>query len=218
MLGINDIIADIEGSALGSHCNILSVAGRSPRAPAISRPHDPVGRPRALHSETLSGDPALPDRLPVADNHDSCDNYITDSQQNCQPLRNAAASGGEPVGAISGARRAPGSVALAGLGREVFVELAFFALVLVGVGRRVLLVGDVGPFGRERGVELEPLLEPALGIGQDRLGRAFGLAHAAVDAFAGIDDQHVLALVEAVDRADLDAVHILARMQASVTT
>ena len=74
----------------------------------------------------------------------------------------------------------------------------------------VLLAGDVGPFGRIVGVELEPLLEPALGVGQDRLGRAFGLAHAAIDAFAGIDDEHVLALVEAIDRADLDAVHILA--------
>ena len=53
-------------------------------------------------------------------------------------------------------------------------------------------------------------LEPILGIGQNRLGRTFGFAHAAIDAFAGIDDEHVLALVEAVDRADLDAVGVLA--------
>src|SRR5690606_12938115 len=49
-----------------------------------------------------------------------------------------------------------------------------------------------------------------LGVGKDRLGRAFRLAHAAVDALVGVDDEHVLALVEAIDRTDLDAVHVLA--------
>ena len=38
----------------------------------------------------------------------------------------------------------------------------------------------------------------------------FGLAHAAIDALIGMDDEHVLALVEAVDRADLHAIHVLA--------
>src|SRR5206468_11264885 len=64
---------------------------------------------------------------------------------------------------------------------EIFIVLAFFALVLVGVGRAILLAGDVRPFGGEAGIELEPFLEPALGVGQNRLGRAFALAHAAVD-------------------------------------
>ena len=53
----------------------------------------------------------------------------------------------------------------------------------------------------------DPLREIALGVGQDRLDRALGLADAAIDAFVGVDDEHVLALVEAVDRAHLDAVH-----------
>src|SRR5207248_4612244 len=44
----------------------------------------------------------------------------------------------------------------------------------------------------------------------DRLDRAFGLADAAIDALVGMDDEHVLALVEAVDRTDLDAIHVLA--------
>src|SRR4029079_13371669 len=94
--------------------------------------------------------------------------------------------------------------------REIFVVLALFALVLVGIGRTVLLAGDVRPLRREAGVELQPLLEAALRVGQDCFGGAFGLAHATVDAFVGIDDQHGLALVEAVDGADLDAIHILA--------
>src|SRR5207253_3949994 len=43
----------------------------------------------------------------------------------------------------------------------------------------------------------------------DRLDRAFRLAHPAIDALVGMDDQHVLAFVEAIDRAHLDAIHIL---------
>src|SRR5205085_6048591 len=102
------------------------------------------------------------------------------------------------------------SVALARIGGEIFVELAVLALMLVGVRGAVLLAGDVRPFGGVSGVHLQPLLQPVLGVGQDRLGRAFRLADAAIDALAGVDDEHVLALVEAVDGADLDAVHIFA--------
>ena len=47
-------------------------------------------------------------------------------------------------------------------------------------------------------------------IGLNRVGRAFRLADAAVDAFVGMDDEHVLAFVEAVDGTNLDAIHLLA--------
>src|SRR5688572_27230677 len=100
--------------------------------------------------------------------------------------------------------------ALAGLGGEVLLELARHFFPRVGVGGRRALAGDVGPLHREVGVELEPLLRLGIGVGKDRLGRALGLAHAAVDALVGVDDEHVLALVEAIHRADLDAVHVLA--------
>ena len=63
------------------------------------------------------------------------------------------------------------------------------------------------------------LSSPRLGIGLDRVGGTFRLAHAAIDALVGVDDEHVLALVEAVDRTHLDAVHVLAfAMQLSLTT
>src|SRR5690606_3354354 len=101
-------------------------------------------------------------------------------------------------------------VALAGLGREMGVELARHAVPRLGVGGRLLLLGYVRPFRGIVGVDLQPFLEAGIGIGLDRLGRAFRLAHAAVDALVGVDDEHVLALVEAIDRTDLDAVHILA--------
>jgi hypothetical protein len=48
------------------------------------------------------------------------------------------------------------------------------------------------------------------GVRLDRLGRTFRFAHATIDALVGMDDEHVLASIEAVDRANLHAVHILA--------
>lgn len=56
-------------------------------------------------------------------------------------------------------------------------------------------------------VEIEPVLRRLwVGVGKNRLCRAFGNADAAVDAFVGMNDQHVLALVEAVHGAHLDTV------------
>jgi hypothetical protein len=50
-------------------------------------------------------------------------------------------------------------------------------------------------FSRRRGIRL------------DRVDRAFRLANSAIDAFVGVDDKHVLAFIEAVNRANFDAVH-----------
>src|SRR5207342_748941 len=47
-------------------------------------------------------------------------------------------------------------------------------------------------------------------LGIDGLGGAFGLAQRAVDALVGVDDEEVGTFVEAVDRADFDAVGVLA--------
>src|SRR5258708_22572453 len=98
----------------------------------------------------------------------------------------------------------------AGLTAEILLELVFFVLEIISVSRRLTLAGDVRPFGRQVATDLEPLLHALLGIRDDRLGWAFGFADAAVDAFVGIDDQHVLALVEAIHGADFNAVHVLA--------
>src|SRR5690554_3170698 len=48
-----------------------------------------------------------------------------------------------------------------------------------------------------------------VGIGEDRGHGALGLARAAIDAFVGVDVVLVLALVDAVHRADLDATRVL---------
>src|SRR3546814_9830387 len=49
-----------------------------------------------------------------------------------------------------------------------------------------------------------------VGFWHDRLGGAVGFANAGVDALVRIDDEHILALIETVDGAHLDAVHIFA--------
>src|SRR5437764_697509 len=53
-------------------------------------------------------------------------------------------------------------------------------------------------------------IKPGLGVGLDRIDGTFGLAHPAIDTLVGIDDEHVLAFIEAVHRTDLDAIHVLA--------
>jgi hypothetical protein len=64
-------------------------------------------------------------------------------------------------------------------------------------------------------VEVEPLFERWLSVG-DSVNRAFRLANAAIDAFVGMDDEHVLTVVETVHGADFDAVRVLATNAALV--
>ena len=99
---------------------------------------------------------------------------------------------------------------LPGSGEKCFANLSGHLFPGVGVRRRRALAGDVRPLDREIGIHLEPLLRLAVGVRQDGFRRAFRLAHAAVDALVGMDDEHVVALVEAIHGADLDAVHVLA--------
>src|SRR5205807_5495354 len=105
-------------------------------------------------------------------------------------------------------RREAGSAAR--LGAEELLVLALDASPLVGVLGRGLLAGDIGPARGVLAVYLEPLLGHGLAVRNDRLDRAFRFAHPAIDAFVGVDDQHVLAFVEAIDRAHLDAIHVFA--------
>src|ERR1700683_4105815 len=106
----------------------------------------------------------------------------------------------------SGRRR----LAAAALWAEELIVLAFNPLPSIGVVGRRLLARDIRPGCRILPVELEPLLGNRIAVGDDRLDRAFRLAYPAVDALVGVDDQHVLTLVEAIDGADLHAIHIFA--------
>ena len=93
---------------------------------------------------------------------------------------------------------------------EVLLEFAFFTLMLVGIFRRIFLAGDVGPFSRILRIHFKPLFKPVLCIRENGFCRAFWFAHAAIDAFAGIDDQPRLTFIEAIHRTHFDAVCVFA--------
>ena len=54
------------------------------------------------------------------------------------------------------------------------------------------------------------MLETAFSVWQNCFCRAFRLANAAVDAFIGVDDEHVVAFIKAIHRTYFNAVHIFA--------
>src|SRR4051812_38258178 len=92
----------------------------------------------------------------------------------------------------------------------MLLELLWDIFPCVSVSRRWPFSSNIGPSFGILGVNPYPLLRPGVGVRDDRLGRAFRLANSTVDAFCRLDDEHVLAFVEAVDGTDLDAVHVLA--------
>src|SRR5690606_16480838 len=119
----------------------------------------------------------------------ACDSIIKSSRQKGMGLRSGAA---------------------ARFLAEVLLELARFALELFAVGGRFTLHRDVRPDLRVLGVDPQPLaVRIIFGVRLNRVNRALRLADAAVDALVRIDRQEVLALVEAIDRADLHAIHEL---------
>jgi hypothetical protein len=113
-------------------------------------------------------------------------------------------------GKMHGASMCNRSVALARSFREVFLKLAFFAIKFLGVFRRIALDGDVWPFVSVFGVEPQPFFEARLGVRLDRFRRTFRLTNTAINAFIGMDHEHVFALVETIYGTDFHAVHVFA--------
>ena len=99
--------------------------------------------------------------------------------------------------------------------REVlkFVRLP---LPLLPVGRGRFFDLNIWPDFRKFRIQRQPLLKPRFAISLDGIDGAFRFANATVDAFVRMDDEHVLALVEAVHGAHLDAVHSFAANAAIV--
>src|SRR6267154_2108565 len=83
---------------------------------------------------------------------------------------------------------------------------------LIGVRRGGLALDDRLPDLGKLGVDGNPvaLRGRDVVLGKDRFDGALGNAQRAVDAFLRVDHQHVGALAEAVDRAHVDAVGVLA--------
>src|SRR6266481_1137638 len=102
----------------------------------------------------------------------------------------------------------PASITCARVERQQ-VGLVRLVLPLLCIWRRLTLYGDVRPDPRIFGIDAEPFFESGLGVRLDCVDGAFRLANTAIDAFVRVDDEHVLALVEAVDGTYLYAVHVL---------
>ena len=92
----------------------------------------------------------------------------------------------------------------------MLIELICHAVKRFGVGRGLALYRDIGPDICVIGIELEPIRQAGVRVGNDRLGRAFRHAYATIDAFVWMDNEHILAFIEAVHRANFDAIHIFA--------
>jgi len=101
------------------------------------------------------------------------------------------------------------SITYARIGRKQ-VGLVGLALPILRIRRWLTFYGDVRPDLSIFRIDLEPLFETGLRVRFDCVNRAFWFANAAIDAFVGVNDEHVLALVEAVHRTHLDTVHVLA--------
>ena len=97
------------------------------------------------------------------------------------------------------------------------MELIRLTFPFFGIYRRVAFDRYIGPYLCVVSVELEPLLGPILGVRLDCFDRTFRLTYPTIDAFVGMDDEHVFALVETIDGAYLHAIHQLHLMQDSLT-
>jgi hypothetical protein len=95
-----------------------------------------------------------------------------------------------------------------------FTQLASFVFPLLGIGHGGFALGDAFPAGQECQfcVQLSHVLlvRRQIFLGIDRVDGAFGNAHGAIDALIGIDGQEVRAFAEAVHRANVHAVGVLA--------
>ena len=109
------------------------------------------------------------------------------------------------------------SITCARIGRKQ-VGLVGLAFPILRIRWWLTFYGDVRPDLSIFRIDLEPLFETGLCVRFDCVNRAFRFANAAIDAFVGVNDEHVLALVEAVHRNTSTQSMYLQRMQASVTT
>ena len=103
------------------------------------------------------------------------------------------------------------SLVPARLWTEMLRKLVGDAVPFVGIGRRFALGDDIRPEPGVLAIEAEPMgVRRDIAVRKDRFCRALRHANAAVDTLVGMNDEHILADIEAVDGADLDAIHVLA--------
>jgi hypothetical protein len=92
----------------------------------------------------------------------------------------------------------------------MFLKFAFNTIKAFGILGGFTFNCDVWPFGGVFSVDLKPFVEARLGVWLYGVSWAFRLANATINAFIWMDNQHVFAFVEAIHRANFDAIHIFA--------
>ena len=92
------------------------------------------------------------------------------------------------------------------LRRKKLGEFVRAPIEFLGVRWRLSLACYIRPRFGVVSVQLKPRGKVGFGVRLDRFCRAFRFAHAAIDAFVGMNDEHVFALVEAIDWAYLYAI------------
>src|SRR5262249_54529688 len=102
--------------------------------------------------------------------------------------------------------RPTASITRARIWRKI-LEFVRLPLPFLPVGRWHLFDRNIWPDFRVFCIQRQPFLKPWFGISLDGIDGTFRFANATVDAFARMDDEHILALVEAVHGAHSDAVH-----------
>ena len=90
------------------------------------------------------------------------------------------------------------------------VKLAFYTVKTLGILGRVALDRDIWPFWGILSVDFQPFVQPGFSVGFNGICGALRLTHTTIDTFIRVDDQHVFALVEAIDGAHFHAIHIFA--------
>src|SRR5262245_56671666 len=103
-------------------------------------------------------------------------------------------------------RAASTSIRHTGLWREV-LEFVRFPHKILEIGWGRFFGSNIWPYVRVFRIQRKPSLKSGFGSGFNRIDRALRLAHAAVDTFIRMDDEHVLSFIETVHRAHLDTVH-----------
>src|SRR5947207_14044403 len=98
------------------------------------------------------------------------------------------------------------SITRAWIWREV-LEFVRLPLPLLRVRRGRFFDRNIWPDSCVFRIQRQPFLQPGFAISLDGIDGAFRFAYATVDALVRMDDEHVLALVEAVHGANLDAVN-----------
>ena len=87
------------------------------------------------------------------------------------------------------------------------MEFVGLSLPFFRVGWRRFFNCYIWPDFRVLRIQQQPFLQFRFGVWFDCVDRAFRYTDPAIDTFVGMDDEHVLAFVEAVHRAYFNAVH-----------